>query len=82
MHLNRPEHPVAPPLEGFLRAREIQKLFGIGKSTFYQWIREGKLSTGFKLGERIKAWKRGEVEKLMKAFENAQPQTTRLEGGK
>jgi predicted DNA-binding transcriptional regulator AlpA len=69
MHLNRPEKPIAPPLEGFLRAKDIQRLFGIGKSTFYKWIAEGKLSAGFKLGERIKAWKRSEVENLMKAFE-------------
>jgi len=69
MHLNRPEKPVAPPLEGFLRAKDIQKLFGIGKSTFYKWIAEGRLSAGFKLGERMKAWNRAEVERLMKAFE-------------
>lgn len=69
MHLGKPKKIVAPPLEGFLRAKDIQKLFGISKSTFYQWIREGKLSTGFKLGERMKAWNRAEVERLMKAFE-------------
>jgi predicted DNA-binding transcriptional regulator AlpA len=66
MHLNRPEKPIAPPLEGFLRAKDIQQLFGIGKSTFYEWVRDGRLSRGFKLGERMKAWKRSEIEELMK----------------
>lgn len=76
MHLNRPEKPIAPPLEGFLRAKDIQQLFGIGKSTFYQWVKDGKLSKGFKLGERMKAWNRAEVERLMKAFECSQETKT------
>jgi excisionase family DNA binding protein len=74
MHLNKPEKPVAPPLEGFLRAKDIQKLFGIGKSTFYKWINEGKLSRGFKLGERMRAWKRSEVEELIEYFTQQEEQ--------
>ncbi len=55
----------SPQIDGFLRAKDIQALCRIGKTTFYQWIKDGKLSEGFKLGERIRAWRCSEVEALM-----------------
>lgn len=49
-------------VKGFLRVNQILKLLGIGKSTFYRWVEEGKLSKGIRLGDCIKVWKVDEIE--------------------
>jgi excisionase family DNA binding protein len=48
-------------VQGFLRVKQIIKLLGIGKSTFYTWVKEGRISKGIKLGERIRVWKAEEI---------------------
>ena len=62
------EKIVKPPLEGFLRINSICELFDVEKSTVYSWIKKGKLSKGFKLGARVRAWKRSEIEKLLETL--------------
>ena len=54
--------------QGFLRVKQIIKLLGIGKSTFYKWVKDGKFSEGIKFGERIRVWK---TEEIYAFIENA-----------
>ncbi len=54
--------------EGFIRSKDFMKLLGIGKSTFYRMIKQGKIEQGFKLGERIRAWRKEYVNKLISSF--------------
>ena len=41
----------------FLRAKQGAKLLGIGLSTFWLWVKQGKLPSGVKLGNRVTVWK-------------------------
>ena len=60
-------------IKGFLRVSQVIKLLGIGKSTFYKWIADGRFSRGIRLGERIKVWKSEEIYAFMdKAAEAAE----------
>ena len=57
--------PPPPPTAGegqeILSARQVQALLGIGESTFYTWIREGRLPPGELWGKKMRRWKRSDV---------------------
>jgi len=44
-----------------MTARQVQAFLGIGESTFYTWIREGRLPPGEQWGRRAKRWKRSDI---------------------
>ena len=47
-----------------IRPKDAQKMLGIGRSTFYLWVKEGRLKT-VKLSERSVAVKRQELQRFM-----------------
>ena len=56
--------PAAPQTDEWpeiLSARQVQAVLGIGESTFYTWIREGRLPQGELWGKRMRRWKRSEI---------------------
>lgn len=44
-----------------LTAREAQELLKISASTFFKWIRDGRLSKGISYGPRSKRWRASEI---------------------
>ena len=55
------------PLDGggqsdLLSARQVQAYLGIGESTFYTWVREGRLPPGEQWGGKMKRWSRKKLE--------------------
>lgn len=41
----------------FLRAKDAARLLSIGKSTFWLWVKQGKIPSGIRLGNRVTVWK-------------------------
>jgi predicted DNA-binding transcriptional regulator AlpA len=56
------------PETGFVRLPQILAVLPIGKSTFWRWVANGKVSRGVKLGPRTTAWKVEEIRQLMDSF--------------
>lgn len=50
----------------YLRAKECAEYFGVGKSTWWRWVNEGKVSSGLLLGPRIRVWKYSTIKKAAK----------------
>ena len=48
----------------FLRARDCAHYFGIGKSTWWRWVSEGKVGGGLLLGPRIRVWRLSYLKKI------------------
>lgn len=48
-------------LDTILRLKEVMKITGLGRSSIYQYIREGKFPKQRKLGPRSVGWLSGEV---------------------
>lgn len=46
----------------FLRAKQVAKMLGIGKSTVWLMSREGRLPSPIKLSPRITVWKAEDIE--------------------
>lgn len=40
----------------YLRAKDFAEALGIGTSTFWRWIREGRLPQGTRLSARCTVW--------------------------
>ncbi len=63
-----PARTVAPiPDQPYLRATQAAARYGIGRSTFWLYVKEGKLPPPICFGPRIRFWK---VEELDHAFEH------------
>ena len=62
---------VLPP-EGFVRLPVIIRVMGIGKTTWWAGVREGRFPKAVKLGPRTSAWR---VEDIRALIANPTPTT-------
>lgn len=53
------------PKTGFLRANQIHQLLGIGLSTWWLWVKEGRAPKGLKLGSRTTVWRAEDIRALL-----------------
>lgn len=56
------------PMLGFIRLPAIIKLLGIGKTSFYKGIREGRFPKPVKIGPRTSAWRVSDIRELILSF--------------
>lgn len=70
-HLKRSQPPAAVPAPaqlpavGFVREREVLKVFPVSRSTWRTGIAEGRYPAPVKLGERAVGWKVGDINALI-----------------
>lgn len=57
------------PSTGFLRLRQVLKVFPVGESTWWRKVKEGVYPQPVKLGSRTTAWRVEDIVSLMKSFE-------------
>lgn len=53
------------PDAGFMRIRQILQIIPVGKSTWWQGVREGRYPAGVKLGPRTTAWRVEDIRQLI-----------------
>ena len=53
------------PTTGFLRAKQIHPLLGIGLSTWWLWVKEGRAPKGIRLGTRTTVWRAEDIRALL-----------------
>lgn len=51
-----------PKIERFLRLREVLHRTGLGRSTVYRWMDEGRFPKPVRLGARSVAWIEREID--------------------
>jgi prophage regulatory protein len=49
----------------YIRLPEILQVLPIGRSTWWQWVANGKAPKGIKLGAKTTAWKSSDIQKLL-----------------
>ena len=49
------------------RAPDARRYFGVGNTTFYEWIRAGLMTPGILIGGRSKAWPTRELNAIAAA---------------
>lgn len=54
--------------EGVVRVREAAEMLGIGRSTFYDWVKTGRIAPGIKLGPSVRAWPRAYLREFIVAL--------------
>jgi predicted DNA-binding transcriptional regulator AlpA len=57
-------------LEGVLRPKQAAAFLGVGKTTFYRWVAEGRLPKGIQLEHTIKVWRKTDLDDFLTAAEN------------
>lgn len=53
------------PETGFLRLSEVLELIPVGKTLWWQWVKEGKAPQGVKLSPRTTAWRAEDIRAFM-----------------
>ena len=48
-----------------LRAKECVEFLGIKRTTFYRWVKEGKIPAGLHLSPRCTVWRKGQLEEFL-----------------
>jgi predicted DNA-binding transcriptional regulator AlpA len=62
MKKSQEAQPQALPEIGFLRLKQIvPNLVPVSKSTWWQWIKEGRAPRGIKLSPNVTAWKAEDI---------------------
>ena len=70
-HLDEPspkQHKSAKfelPEEGFVRTRQVLRVFPVGRSTWWQGIKEGIYPAGVKISARCTAWRVEDIRELI-----------------
>lgn len=50
---------------GAMRAKSAAHFLGIGESTFWRWVAQGRLPKGTRLSARATVWKREDLEQFL-----------------
>ena len=58
------------PEIGFLRIKQILEIFPIGKSTWWDGVKDGRFPKPIKIGERTTAWKAEDIRALIEKYSN------------
>ena len=56
------EAPRARPITRLIRLREVQHRVGLGRSTIYRWMAEGRFPKPVHLGGHAVAWSQDELD--------------------
>jgi len=56
------------PEIGFLRVKEVLKIFPIGKSTWWDGVKDGRFPKPVKLGARTTAWNIADIRSLVENY--------------
>ena len=58
---------ITPPAQTdqMMRSRDVAKMLGISVGTVWQYAKNGTLPAGIVLSDKVKVWKRSDIEKFM-----------------
>ena len=54
-----------PQSAGAMRAKSAAAFLDIGESTFWRWVKAGRLPKGTRLSARATVWKREDLERFL-----------------
>ncbi len=52
-------------MHGAMRAKHAAAFLGIGESTFWRWVKEGRLPKGARLSARATVWKCEDLKRFL-----------------
>ena len=57
---------------GFLRLKQVLAIVPVGKTKWYQGVKQGIFPRPVKMGERVSLWKYSDIEALVQRIEEGQ----------
>ena len=60
-----PNTLITPYGAGAMRAHDAAKFLGVAVSTFWRWVKEGRLPKGERLSSRCTVWLRADIERFL-----------------
>ncbi|KNE27042.1 helix-turn-helix transcriptional regulator [Achromobacter spanius] len=59
--------------DSLLRLPEVLKIVPVSRATWYAGIKSGRFPAQVKLGPRIAAWRRSDIERLLASLNGSEP---------
>ena len=60
-----PNTLITPYGAGAMCAHDAAKFLGVAVSTFWRWVKEGRLPNGKRLSSRCTVWLRADIERFL-----------------
>jgi prophage regulatory protein len=60
------------PTEGFVRLRDLLRIFPVSEASWWAGVREGRYPKPVRLGAQLRAWKASDIRKLLAAAEDGE----------
>jgi predicted DNA-binding transcriptional regulator AlpA len=60
------------PADQKVRAKEAAYMLGIGMTTFYDWLKQGRIPAGIRLNPRVIIWKKSTIQTFLDQMEQEQ----------
>ena len=60
-----------PPKDALLRIDQVLLIIPVGRSTWWQGVRDGRFPRGIKLSSRITAWSVADIDALIESMRSA-----------
>lgn len=73
--MQKQETSLVLPPEGFVRLPVVVKVMGIGKTTWWVGVKEGRFPKPVKLGPRTAAWRVEDIRALIGSFADGTTET-------
>ncbi|WP_200918016.1 AlpA family transcriptional regulator [Jeongeupia sp. HS-3] len=54
--------------DSFLRLPEVLSIIPVSRATWYEGIKKGRFPAQVKLGPRVAAWRRSDIDRLVASF--------------
>lgn len=58
------------PVIGFMRLKEVLKIIPVGKTTWWNGVRNGQYPQPIKIGVRVTAWRNIDIRNLVERLSN------------
>ena len=55
-------------IDGYLRLPQVLKLIPVASSTWWAWVKQGRVPAPYKLGPRTTAWRTEQIRDLIESF--------------
>ena len=67
--MSKPQsEPFHLPSEGFVRLRQVLRVLPIGKTTWWEGVKQGRFPAPVKLGARTTVWRVEDIRALIAAY--------------
>lgn len=69
-HIDSPQAPAPTKIDRIARMPEVLALVGVGRTTLYKMVRDGRFPAPLHLSSRIRGWRLSSIQQFLASLED------------